>query len=132
MGDQEADTESGCLVADAAYQDIFTTSQIHIIDFATAVSVRIIDYQCERAPGIFPVDRQRDIRGSRCLAEENSLRLHGFIDLPAVYQDRDIGTFIKKEKGHVVSQRRKLLGHCAGAADMGKINGASIGGGPAF
>ena len=76
--------------------------------------------------------RQRDIRGSRCLAEENSLRLHGLIDLPAVYQDRDIGTFIKKEKGHVVSQRRKLLGHCAGAADMGKINGASIGGGPAF
>ena len=28
MGDQEADTESGCLVADAAYQDIFTTSQL--------------------------------------------------------------------------------------------------------
>ena len=132
MGDQEADAESGCLVADAAYQDIFTTSQVHMIDLATAVSVRIIDHQGERASGIFPVDRQRDIRGSRCLAEENSLRLHGLIDQPVVYQDRHIGTFIKKEKCHVVSQRRKLLGHCAGAADMGKINGASIGGGPAF
>ena len=97
MGDQEADAESGCLVADAAYQDIFTTPQVHMIDLATAVSVRIIDHQGERAPGIFPVDRQRDIRGSRRLAEENSLRSYGLIDLPVVYQDRDIGAFIKKK-----------------------------------
>ena len=68
-----------------------------MIDLATAVSVRIIDHQGERAPGIFPVDRQRDIRGSRCLAEENSLRLHGLIDQPVVYQDRHIGTFIKRK-----------------------------------
>ena len=97
MGDQEADAESGCLVADAAYQDIFTTSQVHMIDLATAVSVRIIDHQGERAPGIFPVDRQRDIRGSRCLAEENSLRSSGLIDLPVGYQERVMGTFIKKK-----------------------------------
>ena len=90
MGDQEADAESGCLVADAAYQNIFTTSQVHMIDLATAVSVRIIDHQGERAPGIFPVDRQRDIRGSWRLAEENSLRSYSLIDLPVVYQDRDM------------------------------------------
>ena len=68
-----------------------------MIDLATAVSVRIIDHQGERARGIFPVDRQRDIRGSRRLAEENSLRSYGLIDLPVVYQDRDIGAFIKKK-----------------------------------
>ena len=94
MGDQEADAESGCLVADAAYQDIFTTSQVHMIDLATAVSVRIIDHQGERAPGIFPVDRQRDIRDFRCLTEENPLRSHGRIDLPVVYQDCNIGASI--------------------------------------
>ena len=49
---------------------------------------------CSETTGIFPVDRQRDIRDFRCLTEENPLRSHGRIDLPVVYQDCNIGASI--------------------------------------